>query len=232
MEYVSNKYLNFFREQYEPNYIPFNSNKALVIVEPRKLSYLEFVIKNVVYFLKDWTLYIFHSKENESFVKDITNNSKNIHYVCFTDKNITNKEYSKLLVSLAFWELIDAENILVFQSDSFIRRHGLEDYLDYDFIGAPWNLCKSKIQSGNGGFSLRKKSIIVKILKQNLNKKINLNEDIFFGKELIKINAKLPSIDISKKFAVETIYYDNPIAVHKFWAYIDSDTSNLYNIII
>ena len=230
MDIISDKYLDFFSKKYNPNNIPKKSNNACVIVEPRILHYLEFVIKNVIYFLPEWSLYIFHSTENEDFVKMITNNSDNIHYINFTEKNIKIKDYNKLLLSMAFWQLIDAENILIFQSDSYIRKKGIENYLNYDFIGAPWDNCKSYYQSGNGGFSLRKKSIILKILQNNLTKKILLNEDIFYGQELIKIKANLPTIDISKKFAVETIYYNDPIAVHKFWHYLEENTSNLYNI--
>jgi hypothetical protein len=230
MEIISDKYLDFFQKKYNSINIPKLSDKAVVIVEPRILSYLEFVIKNVIYFLPEWSVYIFHSAENEEFVKNITDNSPNINYINFTKGNINIKGYNKLLLSLAFWQIIHAENILIFQSDSFIRRHGIEEYLKYDFIGAPWDNCKSEYQSGNGGFSLRKKSVMVKILQNNLTTRIILNEDIFFGRELVKINAILPSIDVSKTFSVESIYYDDPFGVHKFWHYLDVDYSVLYEL--
>jgi len=221
MEHISNQYVEFFRTKYNPSKIPIHSNYAAVVVEPRILSYLEFVIKNITYFLPNWSLYIFHSDMNEEFVISITNNSPNIHYINFTPANITIKQYNKLLLSLAFWQIISAETILIFQSDSFIRRHGIEDYLQYDYIGAPWDNCKAEYQSGNGGFSIRKKSMMIKILQQNLTTNIKDNEDIFYGKELIKIGAFLPHINDSMKFSVESVYYDNPVAVHKCWHYLD-----------
>jgi hypothetical protein len=231
MEIVLEKYLSFFRNKFDSSKIPIISDYAAVIVEPRKLPVLEFVIKNVVYFLPNWSLYIFHSSDNESFVKNITDNSANIHYINFTENNIGIKEYNKLLLSMAFWQTIQAENILIFQTDSYIRRKGIEEFLDYDYIGAPWNNCKAIHQSGNGGFSLRKKSVMISILRKNLMTRILDNEDIFYGKELVKMNAKLPTIEHAKIFSVESIYYDNPMAVHKFWHYLEN-AEILLNIII
>jgi hypothetical protein len=231
MEQVSKEYLEFFRSKYNPSKIPFHSEFAAVIVEPRILPYLEFVIKNIIYFLPKWSIYIFHSDMNKDFIKSITNNAQNIHYINFTPENINIKQYNKLLLSLAFWQLISAETILIFQSDSYIRRHGIEEYLKYDYIGAPWDICKAEYQSGNGGFSLRKKSVMIKILKDNLNTNIKDNEDIFFGKELVKMGAFLPPISESMKFSVESIYYNNPVAVHKFWHFFTSnEVAQLYKI--
>jgi hypothetical protein len=49
--------------------------------------------------------------------------------------------YSELLCSVEFWEAIPTENILIFQEDSMIcskSQRSLLDFLEYDYIGAPW----------------------------------------------------------------------------------------------
>ncbi len=64
------------------------------------------------------------------------------------------KYINLLLTSASFWHQVQGEKILYFQSDSVIcsnSSYKLTDFLEYDFIGAPWpdgGCC-------NGGFSLR-----------------------------------------------------------------------------
>ena len=165
MDQVSDKYLSFFQEQYEKISIKFNSCKAAVIIEPRLHRHLEFVIKNIMYFLPDWSLYIFHSKENEEFVHQIIGikNLDKVHYSIISEGNIDIQQYNYLITSLDFWKSIKAEDILIFQTDSYIRKTGIECFLEYDYaiIGAPWHWYEQNVShGGNGGFCFRKNSIM------------------------------------------------------------------------
>lgn len=97
----------------------------------------------------------------------------------FDDKYFKNiKSYSKLLLNKNFYEhFTDYEFMLIYQLDAWV----FEDKLDYwcsqnyDYIGAPWFEgydmadSKSKLMSiaGNGGFSLRKISSILKVLNKD-----------------------------------------------------------------
>lgn len=66
------------------------------------------------------------------------------------------------------WEsLAPAEHILIFQSDSMLcanAARSVDDYLEYDFVGAP---IASHLGKGyNGGLSLRKRSSILRVLEE------------------------------------------------------------------
>ena len=73
-----------------------------------------------------------------------------------TKNNIDRMDYSKLLRSKErYWNKIDAEYVLIFQTDSCICRFGIENFLKYDYIGAPYggNPFQNKnlnIKIGNG----------------------------------------------------------------------------------
>lgn len=82
--------------------------------------------------------------------------------VLFTDSD----SVSAFLTNSWIWEsLAPAEHILLFQSDSMLcgnAARSVEDYFDYDFIGAP---IRGEFGKGyNGGLSLRKRSSVLRVL--------------------------------------------------------------------
>jgi hypothetical protein len=193
---------------------------------------LELVVKNVMYFVpKNWSLYIFHSQNNEDMVKEIIGADKlpfvNLIQIC--DTNLTYRDYNTLLATEMFWNWIKAEHVLIFQTDSYLRRNGIEEFLKYDYVGAPWKsdfMKSGSKQSGNGGLSLRRKSKILQVIKKN-NYTTGMHEDTYFQIGLENIGANLPEVETSKQFSVETIYYDNPIGVHRYWDYVNDEKGSL-----
>ena len=206
----------------------FHSNKlhTAVIVEPRLHKYLVPVIKNVINHLPHETIIqIFHGTNNLKFINQHLTNYIRSGKIILTNLKVSNlniKSYNKLLTSRTFWNSIPGENILIFQTDSCFcsnSKFNIDKYLEYDYVGAPWasNLKWSKnLRGGNGGFSFRKKSKMIRVLPLN---PIESNEDIYFSKQ--KLNY--PSKEISNTFAVETMFYDKPLGIHKPWEYIHSD---------
>ena len=84
--------------------------------------------------------------------------------VKFTNLNVDNlsiKEYNKLLTSVWFYEQLLSKKFLLFQTDSCLLKDGIEDFLEFDYIGAPWPHLRNQI--GNGGFSLRDKHVCIQI---------------------------------------------------------------------
>ncbi len=64
-------------------------------------------------------------------------------------------------------QYVDNEFVLIVQNDSFITNNNLwtDDFLKYDYIGAPWTEQQAKEwgipnRVGNGGFSLRSKKFL------------------------------------------------------------------------
>ena len=79
--------------------------------------------------------------------------------------------YSKLLSSTRFWSAMKAEHVLIFQTDSVLcsmSPWSIEDFLRYDYIGAPWIDRWYGMDIGNGGLSLRKTKTMIRIT-ENFN---------------------------------------------------------------
>ncbi len=251
MDIVQQKYLEVFRTYWDTKCsISKRSDKACAIIEPRCHEHLEFVLKNVMYFCRqNWSLYIFHSELNEEFVKQIVGEKQlpNIHLIKLFKGNIDRMEYSKIMTSKVFWDWILAEHVLIFQTDSYIRRFGIEKFveLNYDFVGAcfpdTWSITPPtgpKGTAGNGGFSLRRKSKMLQCIEKvpytNYSSPTvwNWAEDVFYNNALLSLpDARLPSNAQAGEFAVEAVYADNPLGVHKPWVYLNlSPNDTLYDM--
>jgi hypothetical protein len=220
-----NSYLEQFNLSAESfQNIPTNTEKYCVIIEPRCHNLLIPVIKNFMYLLqnKGWGLIIFHGKDNATFLRDGLKNWKNVKYVYMKDvSNLSITDYNNFLCSPNFWDLllkIGCNHSLIFQVDTVLLKDCIDDFLDYDYIGAPWFIKFFNIlEIGNGGLSLRNVEKMHYIVN-NCPRKIHLNnEDIYFSFYLktMKEGSKIPTIDVAKKFAMESIYHDDTCGMHK-----------------
>lgn len=65
------------------------------------------------------------------------------------------EQYSEFIIK-ELWKYIDTEFCLVIQHDGYVLngKSWQDEFLQYDYIGAPWNYTDGK-NVGNGGFSLR-----------------------------------------------------------------------------
>jgi hypothetical protein len=200
-----------------------NEIYTAVIVEPREHKAIEFVLRNFINNLSnEWNFILFHGNENEQFIKNIIDNKfsefKNrITLINLNVNNLTIEDYNKLLVSKEFYEKIPTEIILIFQTDTIICEDSkllINDYLKYDYVGAPWNHLEMKV--GNGGLSLRRKSKMIEIIEK-CEYKENTNEDLFFSDNCENIYVNIPLSDDAKHFSVETVYEKDSFGVHKPW---------------
>jgi hypothetical protein len=194
---------------------------------------MKFVLTNFLENLpENWNIIIMHGNKNINYVKEIIDNSlkQYKHRITLDNLNVDNltiDEYNKLLYSLEFYNKIPTETFLIFQTDSIIcskNKHKLKDFIDYDYVGAPW-LDRGGV--GNGGLSLRKKSKMIEKIKKCKNTYIN--EDIFFSdNNCVKIHK--PSVEKATHFSVETIPNSETFGVHKPWLYLSAlDYKNLEN---
>lgn len=136
-------------------------------------------------------------------------------------ENMDYEEYSRFLVyDLA--DYVDTSHALIVQSDGYVVNYDQwkEEFLEYDYIGAPWHLPtdnfsfrdpKGNIQRvGNGGFSLRSKKLLGLAKKLNLEWKPYFgfyNEDGFYcchNKHIYENHeCKYASIEIASQFSQE-----------------------------
>uniref|UniRef100_A0A6C0J884 DUF5672 domain-containing protein n=1 Tax=viral metagenome TaxID=1070528 RepID=A0A6C0J884_9ZZZZ len=200
-----------------------------IIIEPRNYDLLILVVKNVLNKIKTIKIHIFHGILNENllqvnFKKEIIN--KNIILTNLNLKNLSIKEYNNYLTSVNFWNNLDGENILVFQIDSIICNYDTEfikECCKYGFVGAP--VKKWVIPWQNGGLSIRKKSLMIKAIKEKTENENFFPEDRYFT-VVKKILVNPAPFKLANKFSVEKFYYEKPFGVHKFWEYLDQNMIN------
>ena len=195
-----------------------NTDYQAVIVEPREHKDLETVIKTVMYFLNEsdskikWGLSIIHGESNKKFVKKIVDKWEGVELQNLWVNNLTPIQYNQMLMGSQFWKQLKTENILLFQTDSTLLKFGIDQFISYIYIGAPWIRFREGKIVGNGGLSFRKKSKMIEISETYANDEITM-EDIYFCKYLK--DEDLPDIGIAKQFSVEDVEYDDPLGVHQ-----------------
>jgi len=124
------------------------------------------------------------------------------------------EEYSEFIIK-KLNNYFDTEFVLLIQHDGYILngKSWLPEFLDYDYIGAPWLYSDGK-NVGNGGFSIRSKKL----------QDILAADDFIFASDpedqaigrlyrdylIKKYSIKFPSEDLADKFAYElrTPIYD------------------------
>ena len=204
-----------------------------IIIEPRqsKTPALEFVMKNVLENLgPQWNLIIFPGSENKAAVKklieDLPDKWESRASLCDIDLETMDEDaYNKLMMSDRILKKIPTEMFLVIQTDSLICKEGkdlLDDFMEFDYVGAPW---EGRDALGNGGFSLRRKSKMLEILKKCDT--TGHNEDGFFSGGCEKVMPHKPTPSRAKDFSIETM--DNsdrsPFGIHKAWYHLPKKIS-------
>ena len=137
-------------------------------------------------------------------------------------------------------------HVLIFEDDAIIRdASNLPSFLNYAHLGAPWRWCAEQWcrYGGNGGASLRRKDVMLDVIQEiqcstnyscasvDLYRETeytvgdNFNqEDMFLAKQLfsrrLAYENLIPSHLEHLQFAVETMYYENPVWLHKPWPYL------------
>jgi len=214
----------------------FIEKYTAIIIEPRKHRAMEFVLRNALDNLNSrWSIQIFHGTENEFWLKELLEKSFQEDLPRITLKNLgvanleSSQEYSKILAGREFVEAIPTETFLVFQTDSMINpaQKGLIDrFINYDYVGAPWQ--SSILAVGNGGFSLRKRSTMLRII-DILGPIKNINEDVYFSTGCLILKANVPTREQAKEFSIETVYHTHSFGLHRAWIYHKDKLEELCN---
>lgn len=191
------------------------------IVEFRSTPVLVTIVLNVIQNIPShWPVQIFHSESNVQFIREsrlstYIQNEK----ILLTKLNDCGNDFSKytnaLFTNISFWKQVRGEKILFFQIDSVMcsnSPHKITDYLQYDYIGAPWDSREPRV--GNGGFSFRNKNKTLNLLEQ-MNYSGDVNEDVWYSMHMLNVGSVIAPLNVSKTFSVESIFYENPLGVHK-----------------
>ena len=134
LKYLANQNNNLIKNNFTFRYNS-NNNKVAVIVEPRKHPWLQMIVNNIMSNLGDqWNLQIYSHYPDyiQSLFPNCTYRIVHIEY-----DNLTPTNYSGLFRNLDFWNCINEEHILIFQTDSIIMNNRIIDntLLKYPFVG-------------------------------------------------------------------------------------------------
>jgi hypothetical protein len=207
-----------------PDTAILDRTKVATIVETRARSNLVPLILHFANVLgPTWPIHVVGSKENEHLFNSSAVFQRHVAAGQITltqldpSKTFANsRDVSAFLASNGdFWQsLAPADHVLLFQADSILCSNSprrIDDFLVYDFIGAP---ISSQYGSGfNGGLSLRNRMRMLEIIQST--RWDGEFEDQWFYKRLEAINATLPTKEVAGQFAVETIFAESPLGLHQ-----------------
>jgi protein O-GlcNAc transferase len=216
------------------NSIPLeNSELECVIVEPRCHPNLVRVLNNFCSKLNKYSFTWYHSKTNSSFLDDKLPQEAlaKIKKVEICDDNLTIYEYNNLLTSPSFWKSINAKRTLIFQTDAGCIKDNIEDFLQYDYIGAPWpnnhttRMISHNLICGNGGLSLRNTRLMEKICDNPNILYDKMPEDYFFSRHVYDFSKSMKSIIVPQSieeaslFSSELILNSQSFGFHAVYKY-------------
>lgn len=222
------------------------SNKLIFLVDNRENELSVMSCKAAVYNAPGWHLMVVTSSKSRAYYERELPGAQ-ILVLPALDLPFDIDVYNDVLEDLELWEKLELNytHVLVIQDDGILLRRGIEQFLEYDYVGAPWpdvpenESIKKTISSnlvGNGGLSLRTTHSMVQVLKMYSDQKLqtfyhNVNrmpEDVWFVKHLTLQGAKIAPPDIAIRFSIEeTMNYD-AIGCHKVWMYNPIEQVNEY----
>ena len=249
---TNNVHYKTYKEEFRlfcSNYIKYIKNIELpkikkklkyesVLIEFRILPHLEFLIRNTILKLgKDWSHTIVCGNLNYIYMKHLCFTiSPNINVIKLDYDNLNQSTYSKLLATTSFWNLFNGFKILIYQEDSIIFKNNINDFLLWDYIGAPWKKTQNDTENcvGNGGFSLRTKDVMIQVINEHNIKDISLNsstinfmnvskmticpEDVYFSKTMQEYKiGKVSDWNSAYNFSTESVLNLDSFGGHNFW---------------
>lgn len=131
-------------------------------------------------------------------------------------------DYNHLLTSRDFWKQVPFENVLIYQMDAELLNHGIEQYLKWHYVGAPW---KFQEHGGNGGFSLRNRECMLKIIDEKPYRGEHLEgyEDVYFSNHMHDGKGyfgRLAPREVCKTFSCESIFEMGTLGAHAIDKYL------------
>lgn len=230
--------MNFFMKSIVLPSIQKESLYEAVFIEFREFPHIEFIIRNAILKLGiKWSHTIICGKTNYSMVKNIAKSiSPFIKIIKLNVVNMTQSEYSRFLMTKDFWDSLKGEKIFIHQEDSLIFKDNIDEFTEYDYIGAPFpkHADDTPNSVGNGGLSIRTKKIMLDIISKFDYKtypynsstllymaNVNLDcppEDVYFSKCMQEnYIGHVADWNTAYNFSTESVYNPNSFGGHKFW---------------
>jgi len=215
-----------------------NNPLEAVLIEYRCFPHLEFLVRNAILKLGDkWSHTVVCGNLNYDFMVAMCANISPEITVIKTDyDNLNQSTYSELLANKSFWEMFSGEKILLYQEDSCIFKSNIDDFLQWDYIGAPWPKSQNDTPNcvGNGGFSLRTTQCMIDVIDKVSIQDTNIAsstsdymrnngmtvcpEDVYFSKNMQHYGiGRVADWDSAFAFSSESVYNRDSFGGHCIW---------------
>ncbi|KAK3322391.1 hypothetical protein B0H66DRAFT_574602 [Apodospora peruviana] len=200
---------------YEKQASKFNETKVALLIENRPFPILAPLMLHFISVVPpDWRFRFMGSLESVEAInksvaiqEHVAAGKLDLTYIPSNMTTGSQEEISRFLTTLWLYERVlqPAEHLLIFQTDSILcanSRQTLNDFLEYDWVGAPWD--PNGQYGGNGGLSLRKVSTIIDILRHQQRRDGSDPEDVWLTDRLAhRHGAKLANGTVSAGFSGE-----------------------------
>jgi hypothetical protein len=136
---------------------------------------------------------------------------EHISDVPFVDKY----QFQLYLLNIDCWKRLQKyDKVLIFQNDSEILRKGVEEFLGYPYVGAPWKASfpgnTPDRRGGNGGISIRDVKEHLDALIRRKKRAEREWEDVWFSHNLPNVAPH----EVCKKFSVESDFQLGSMCAH------------------
>jgi hypothetical protein len=226
--------IEYCLDKYNLTEFPKNGKYAAILLDSRYTENILPILKQISRFLNsDWSVILYVTKDvYNMYLENVSkiNSTIQIKELDFKLSNVA--DYNNIMLNIKFWENLKSfKKVLVFQSDTFMYKYGIEKFFNVDYIGAPWPVdLGTPSHVGNGGFSLRSviptinclrnlNNIIIKNYKQyniNLDRLGRQPEDIIFSYGMPQLGYTVANVALAKHFSIETVEFNtNVIGSHR-----------------
>ena len=176
MSFYSSSFRNFVSTRYpvirkHPLLAAVESPKVAVMIEPSVNYFFEYSVRSALAQLgPTWRLIVYHSEINELFVVEILGDIENIEFRRLSYQNVLN--YDTWIKKASFWESLEAETALLFNSASFLLNGNINSFLDVDFLWCPDKVGTTTeynrgVRNMESIFTLHSVSTMIKICSQH-----------------------------------------------------------------
>ncbi|KAK1979957.1 hypothetical protein LZ30DRAFT_751036 [Colletotrichum cereale] len=194
---------------------PYNHSKVALLIENRPNPILAPLMLHFISVVPpDWRFRFMGSVESVKFInqsvairEQVAAGKLDLTYIPTNMSTVGQEMISRFLTNLWLYETVlqPAEWLLVFQTDSILcanSKRNINDYLEYDWIGAPWN--PGGRWGGNGGLSIRRVSAMIDILKYQQRVDNSEPEDVWLAERLAhRPGSKVANGTVSLYFSGE-----------------------------
>jgi len=254
-QYIDQEGYNLSTFSIIPQLANWSCDSDAAMVEPRPLAeLLTAVTTNFAFELGErFCIHVFHSDSNVAEARDaILHANATVggrvalyaHHMRGVE-GLTPQQYSDVVKSLWFWNVLQGDKVLIFQTDAWMcpgALKRLEQLWDTDYLGCYtnrrwWSKSLGRwardvtVQAFNGGLSFRSRRAMLDAIRsfppehatraEFPGKRLGqAEEDMYFTEALVRLGYRVTTEETAKSFCAHTDFERPVVGAHKFFHYM------------